>query len=83
MKKLCILCNVDDLQAVRSKMRNPGILHIPVSPTGQEPATHMFCEMFTDATKTSRFLALQNLTVMEEVDSAENFLAERNLLIIK
>ncbi len=82
MKKLCILCNVDDLESVKSKMRNQNILHIPVSPTGEPPATHMFCHMFTDATKTSRFLALQDLTIMEEVDSVENFLTERNLIII-
>ncbi len=82
MKKLCILCEVDNVDKVKSKLRRDNILHIGVSPSGQNPATHMFCKMFTTDEKTKRLMDIREYTVMEEVDDVSEFLKEKGLRII-
>jgi predicted house-cleaning noncanonical NTP pyrophosphatase (MazG superfamily) len=82
MKKLCILCEVDNVDKVKSKLRRDNILHIGVSPSGQNPATHMFCKMFTTDEKTKRLMDIREYTVIEEVDDVSEFLKEKGLRII-
>jgi hypothetical protein len=83
MKKLCILCSVGDVEKVRSKMKRSNILHIGVSPSGENPATYMFCNMFTTDEKTQRLMDLREYTIMEEVDDVNDFLNKKGLKIIK
>jgi hypothetical protein len=82
MKKLCILCAVDDVDKVKSKIKRDNILHIGVSPSGQDPATHMFCKMFTTDEKTKRLMDIREYTIMEEVDDVNEFLKQKGLRII-
>jgi hypothetical protein len=83
MKKLCILCPIDNVEEVKSKFKRSDILHIDVSPTGELPATHKFCSMPTNEERTKRYLALQELTTMEEVEDSSKFLESKNLKVIK
>lgn len=83
MKKLCILCDVADVEKVKRKIRTDNILHIGVSPSGENPATYMFCKMFTTDEKTKRLMDMRKYTIMEEVDNADKFLNQRGLKIIK
>lgn len=83
MKKICILCKVEDVDKVKSKIKRTNILHIAVSPNGENPATYMFCNMFTNDEKTERLMGLREYTIMEEVDDVNDFLNRKGLKIIK
>jgi len=82
MKKLYILCEVDKLEQVRSKMKSVGILHNPLSSTGELPATHMYCVLHLNEDRIEKYLAIQEHTIME-VSELEEFLQKWNLKIIK
>lgn len=80
--RICILCEDSKLAQVREKMGKKNILTIPVSETGQNPATHWFCTMAVTEEKANSFLEKKELTEMEIAHPRE-FLTERNLKIIK
>lgn len=81
-RRLCILCPVEHLAAVRTKTGNSNDLNIPCSPTGEGEPTHMFCEMALPEEKVNDYLAKQELTTMEYANPLE-FLAKWNLKIIR
>jgi hypothetical protein len=82
MKTLCILCEVADVDKVKRKIRRDDILHIGVSPSGENPATYMFCKMLTTDEKTKRLMDIKKYTIIEEVDDADEFLNQKGLKII-
>lgn len=81
-RRLCILCPMEHLEAVRAKTGNSGDLVIPCSPTGTGEPTHMFCNMALPEELMNKYLAKQELTTMEYIEPLE-FLAKWNLKIIK
>ena len=86
MKKVCILCPIDNIDEVRqtaSKIFNYDTLKIEVSPNGQQPATYYYCYLQTTEAGLNQLLALQKYTIIEEVISPKDFLAKYNLQIIK
>lgn len=81
-KRLCILCPVEHLDAVRAKTGNVNDLKTPCSPTGAGEPTHMFCSMAIPEDKLHTYTDRQELTTMEYIEPLE-FLAKWNLKIIK
>jgi len=59
-----------------------GHLSIPVSETGQLPATHWFCFINVDQTGYDKLLSVQEYSIIEESGPKE-FLSKWNLKIIK
>lgn len=57
-------------------------LSIPVSPTGELPATHWFCFMNVDQVGYEKVLSVQEHSVIEE-GAPKEFLSKWNLKIIK
>ena len=57
-------------------------LKIPLSPTGELPATHWFCFINTNDTTYQKMLDSQKYTIIEEAVPSE-FLAKHNLKKIK
>lgn len=57
-------------------------LSIPVSPTGESPATHWFCFLSTEQSGYQKLKDAQSLTIIEE-SSPKDFLEKWNLKIIK
>jgi hypothetical protein len=80
---LCILCNDDDLTQVKQTAsdelgKSANILNIPVSESGELPATHWFCCLHTNKAGYNEYKAVQNLTIME-LNNPKDFLAKHNL----
>jgi hypothetical protein len=69
------------LQAYKETLPK-GHLSIPVSETGQLPATHWFCFINVDQTGYDKLLSVQEHSVIEE-GSPKEFLSKWNLKIIK
>ena len=80
-KRLCILCAVEHLDAVRAKASKRD-LHIPCSPTGTGEPTHMVCFIPCSEEKRNEIMAKQDLTIMEYANPLE-FLQKWNLKIIE
>ena len=81
--RICILCEDSLLEEVRLVSESNGIgykvLHIPVSLSGELPATHWFCCLTTNS---SKILSLKKLTIMEE-SGPKKFLEKHNLRVIR
>lgn len=56
----------------------PSHLKIPLSPTGELPATHWFCSIKVDETTYQKMLAAQQHTIIEEAVPSE-FLEKHGL----
>jgi hypothetical protein len=80
--KICILCEESKVQQVRQKMKNNNILKIPLSPTGEFPATHKMCVMRVSDERGRQILDLAELTIMEEIEPSD-FLEKHNLKEIR
>ena len=82
---ICILCedaNVEQARITgRTLVSTNTILSVPVSESGQSPATHWFCFMSVSQKKFNQLLAARKYTIMEESD-AKDFLSKYNLKII-
>ena len=85
---ICILAKNEDVDAVRNTAKEAGltfgektILNIPVSPTGELPATHWFCTFNASPETYKKIKEIQKLTDID-TEKTRNFLAERNLKII-
>lgn len=68
---------------IRETFDNQNILKIPVSPTGEYPATHWYCTMAGSEEKINHIYSKKNLSVMELDISPKNFLNKWGLKIIK
>jgi hypothetical protein len=87
--RLCILATDENVEAVRTtaKTNIPSladlpVLTIPVSASGEMPATHWFCNFLVSKETHSKLMELKSLSEMEFA-STSNFLKDRDLKIIK
>jgi len=80
--RVCILCEETKVNLVKEKLKNENILKIPLSETGELPATHRFCSIATDEKGAKELLAKAEITIME-ISEPKEFLAKHNLKYIK
>ena len=85
--RLCILC--DDPNITEARERSAEVLpksefteRLPLSSTGELPATHWFCFINVNETTYQKMLTSQKYTIIEEAVPSE-FLAKHNLKKIK
>jgi len=87
--RLSILVTNEHVETVRqiaaenTSLPPYAILAIPVSATGQEPATHWYCNFKVSQEMCDRLLSLQNLSEMEITMNWKKFLNTRSLQVIK
>ena len=81
--RICILTEDSKVQEVRDSWITKDVLKIPVSQTGQNPATHWFCSMAGEESKMMEIYNKKNLSIMELDISPKEFLNKWNLKIIK
>ena len=88
MATICILATSENVAAVREKAKEifpelgQVILPYPLSATGEEPATHWFCESKISDELAEKILSNKVLSEME-VSTAKNFLREKGLKSIR
>jgi len=83
--KVCILCEEQYIDSAREQAKlivKPNSLKIPVSETGELPATHYFCFMSVNQDGWNKLMSVQKYSIIEESDKDE-FLNKYNLKIIK
>jgi hypothetical protein len=81
--RICILTEDSKVEQVREGWITKDVLKIPVSSTGQNPATHWFCSMAGEESKMMEIYNKRNLSIMELDISPREFLNKWNLKIIK
>lgn len=81
--RICILTENSKVEQVREGWVTKDVLKIPVSSTGQNPATHWFCSMAGEESKMMEIYNKKNLSIMELDISPREFLNKWNLKIIK
>lgn len=81
--RINILTEDSKVEQVREAWVNKDVMKIPVSPTGQYPATHWFCSMAGEESKMNQILAKQNLSIMEANIGPKEFLDKWGLKLIK
>lgn len=81
--RINILTEDSKVAQVREEMKSQDILKIPVSPTGEEPATHWYCTMAGSDEKMNAIYAKKNLSIMELEIGPKQFLEKWGLKIIK
>jgi len=82
--KVCISCEDSKKAEVKETAKSiisADILKIPVSESGELPATHWFCCLTCNDEMYAKLLAVQNHTTIEVSDPKE-FLQKWNLKII-
>ena len=79
--RVCILCEDAKLAEVRKKMDNDTILTIPVSQSGNLPATYWFCCIATTQDIADKLVAQADITTIE-ISEPKPFLTKWNLQII-
>lgn len=85
MRRLCILCDDENVEKARERVKtflNADVLNIPVSGTGNFPATHWFCHLQSTEDGYAKFMEMQKYTIIEE-GGPKNFLSKRNLKVIR
>ena len=81
--RICILTEDSKVEQVREGWITKDVLKIPVSSTGQNPATHWFCSMAGEESKMMEIYNKRNLSIMELDISPREYLNKWNLKIIK
>lgn len=81
--RLNILTEDSKVEQVREAWINKNVMKIPVSETGELPATHWFCSMAGEESKMMEIYNKKNLSVMELDLGPKEFLTKWNLKIIK
>lgn len=87
--RICILAPDEHVEAIRETARNnfpqflgKSLLHIPVSPTGELPITHWFCNFKISQEMYEKLINLRNLSEMEIYDFPHKFLDSKGLKIV-
>lgn len=83
--RLCILvddAHVDEVRRIGKKVMLHFCLKIPVSATGENPATHWFCTMTVNQELHDKLMKLANWSEME-VGRPKAFLEKRGLRVIR
>lgn len=81
--RINILTEDSKVEQVRREIGNPNILKIPVSQTGELPATHWFCTMAGEESKMNAIYEKRKLSIMELDMGPKEFLEKWNLKLIK
>lgn len=81
--RINILTENSNVEQVRESWVNKNVMKIPVSPTGELPATHWFCSMAGEESKMNDIYAKKNLSIMELEIGPKEFLNKWNLKIIR
>lgn len=85
MKRINILCEdskVADAREIASQVLTGPVLRIPVSPTGEAPATHWFCSMAVDEKSHEKLLEIQKNSEITE-GAPKQFLIRKGLKVIR
>ena len=61
--RINILTENSNVEQVRESWVNKNVMKIPVSPTGELPATHWFCSMAGEESKMNDIYAKKNLSI--------------------
>lgn len=85
--RLCIVAPNEHIDAIRQTaiengVPEAGLLAIPVSKTGELPATHWFCNYKVSQEMCEKLLALRTHSEMEITERWKDFLKSRELKII-
>lgn len=81
--RINILTSEENVEQVRETWVTKNILKIPVSPTGELPATHWFCTMAGEPDKMMAIYERRNLSIMELDLGPKEFLEKWGMKIIK
>ena len=81
--RINILTEDSKVEQVRDAWVNKDVMKIPVSPTGELPATHWFCSMAGSEEKMNAIYAKKNLSIMELGIGPKEFLNKWGLKIIR
>lgn len=85
MKRLNILCEdskVADSREFSKRELGHDVLKVPVSASGNEPATHWFCSLTVNEAGYDRIMSIKKNSEIEE-GSPKEFLKARGLKLIK
>lgn len=83
--KVCILCPNDKIEEARknaTKVVSSDPLRIPLSATGETPATHWFCYLDVTEEGFNRLMEARQYSIIEKSEKKE-FLEKYNLKTIK
>lgn len=81
--RINILTENDKVEQVREAWVTKNCLKIPVSPTGEEPATHWFCSMAGEESKMMEIYNKKNLSIMELGIGPKEFLNKWGVKVIR
>ncbi len=81
--RLNILAEDSKVEQIRKDFGNDRVLKLPCSETGQEPATHWYCNIAGDEKKIMDIYSKKKLSIMELNTGPKEFLEKWNLKIIK
>ena len=76
--RICILCEESKVLQVREKMKSDNVLKIPLSPTGELPATHRLCVMAVTEDRAKELMETAEFSIIEAMNPSE-FLNKHNL----
>ncbi len=79
--RVCILCEDSKIAQLRREEKKE-VLPIPLSESGELPATHWFCCIATTQEKAEELVKTAKLSIME-IAEPKAFLEKWNLKIIK
>lgn len=83
--KLCILCEDSKVLEVRNRAKrmfgSESLLKIGLSPNGDHPITHWFCEMDVSERAYNRLLSIQKDSIME-LSNRNDFLNKYELIVV-
>jgi hypothetical protein len=80
--RICILCEESKILQVREKMKSDNVLRIPLSSTGELPATHRLCVMAVTEERANHLMETAEFSIIEAMNPSE-FLNKHNLKKIK
>lgn len=81
--RINILTEDSKVAQVREEIGQENALKIPVSETGELPATHWFCTMAGEESKMNAIYAKKKVSIMELNIGPKEFLNKWNLKIIR
>ena len=85
--RMCILTPDANIEAARANANEnigvPAPLSIPVSPTGEAPPTHWFCNFKISSEMKDKLIAINKYSEMVLEDDSKKFLEERGLKLVR
>ena len=88
--RICILASAENVETVRQTAKeklpdlaNVPLLNMPVSASGNLPATHWFCNFKVSQEMCDRLIAAKELSIMEVTDDWKRFLEDQGLKLVR